>query len=69
MNINHKTDQEIRLQGFRALRNELGITDFIRFIQQFEQGSGDYTKERKQWQQNYTVDNVLQMMKEQGYIK
>lgn len=32
-----------------ALLERLGPVGMIRFIQQFETGRGDYTKEREQW--------------------
>ncbi len=57
-------------EGFRVLRDELGVTGFIRFMQQFERGSGDYVKERQQWQQqHHSVDSILQAMNEQGFLK
>lgn len=31
--------------GYRALLRELGTVNFIRFLRQFEAGSGDYTLE------------------------
>lgn len=43
------TTEEIRHQGLEALRRELGVTGMIRFLQQFEHGSGDYTSERHAW--------------------
>lgn len=35
---------EIRKKGLEALNNALGLIGMIRFLQQFESGSGDYTK-------------------------
>ena len=40
------TMEEIRARGLRALREELGQAGMIRFLQQFETGSGDYARER-----------------------
>ncbi|MFA5160172.1 MAG: hypothetical protein WC484_06675 [Candidatus Omnitrophota bacterium] len=42
-----KTLNEIRIQGFHVLVQNLGPADAIRFIQSYTHGSGDYTKERK----------------------
>jgi len=39
--------EQIRLAGLRALSRELGPVGMIRFLQQFEVGAGDYTKERQ----------------------
>ena len=38
---------EIRTIGFEALLRELGAAGAIRFIQQYEAGQGDYTRDRK----------------------
>jgi hypothetical protein len=38
---------EIRTIGFDALVRELGPAGAIRFIQQYESGHGDYTRDRK----------------------
>jgi hypothetical protein len=44
-----KTLHEIHKQGIDALTKELGPVDAVRFLQIYDSGSGDYTKERKQW--------------------
>ena len=44
-----KTISEVRKEGIQALTKTLGPVDMARFIQSFETGSGDYTKERLEW--------------------
>ena len=44
-----KTLNEIHKQGIDALVKVLGPVDAVRFLQIYDQGSGDCTKERKQW--------------------
>jgi hypothetical protein len=44
-----KTISEVRKEGIQALTKTLGPVDMARFIQSFETGSGDYTKERHEW--------------------
>jgi len=44
-----KTLHEIHDKGMKALLKTLGPVDMIRFLQMFGEGSGDYTRERKQW--------------------
>jgi len=44
-----KTLNEIHKQGIDALVKVLGPIDAMRFLQIYDQGSGDYTKDRKQW--------------------
>ncbi len=45
MNVNSMTYEQIRLAGFKALERELGVVGMIPFLQQYEIGDGDYTKE------------------------
>jgi hypothetical protein len=44
-----KTISEIRKEGICALTKTLGPVDMARFIQSYETGTGDYTKERHEW--------------------
>ena len=47
-----KTLNEIHKQSIDALFKELGPVDAVRFLPIYDQGSGDYTKERKTWLEN-----------------
>jgi hypothetical protein len=42
----YQTPHEIAVQGFAALVEKLGPGGAVQFIHQFEQGQGNYTKER-----------------------
>jgi hypothetical protein len=44
-----KSINEIRKLGIDALAEALGPVDMIRFLQSFDLGSGDYTKQRAKW--------------------
>lgn len=54
----YQTDAQLQQAAFQLLSKELGVTNFIRFIQHYEQGSGDYTRDRETWQATYTVDSL-----------
>jgi len=41
--------EQIRAAGMRALLRDLGPAGLIRFLQQFEAGAGDYSKDRHEW--------------------
>lgn len=43
------TLDQVRRRGIEALVRELGPLGMVRFLQQFETGQGDYTRERHQW--------------------
>ncbi len=57
------TPDEIYEEGLAALRRRLGKAGMIRFLQQFEKGSGDYTEERKQWVGGMSVDEIFDRAK------
>ena len=52
------TPEEIRQAGLDALRKRLGPTGTIRFLQQFQAGNGDYAKERHEWVDRTTLDDL-----------
>jgi len=58
-----KTISEIRKEGIHALTKTLGPVDMARFIQSYETGTGDYTRERKQWLEK-DFDTVIARIKE-----
>jgi len=58
---------QIRKAGIEALSQTLGPVDMVRFLQQFDTGRGDYTKERDQWLGEMNiVDIVKGIEKERG---
>jgi len=62
-----KTLNEIRILGLDLLVKNLGPADAIRFIQSYSHGSGDYTKERKNWLEtdfDTVVEGILEKRKE-----
>ena len=42
---------------------ELGVANTARFIQQFTTGTGNYTEERKELLEGWTLDDVLEETK------
>lgn len=55
---------ELNRVGKQALVNALGFDGMIRFIRQFEPGTGDYTKERHQWLDEVTSEEIFIQIKE-----
>jgi hypothetical protein len=41
----------------------------IRFLQQFERGSGDYTEERRQWLASENVQTIAERIKRRRNTK
>ena len=56
--------EQIRIAGMEALARELGIVGMVRFLQQFETGHGDYSKDRHQWLDDQNMDTVLKRIRE-----
>lgn len=54
---------EVRKRGLDALKRELGAAGMVRFLQQFEGGSGDYTKERQQ-QPERTLNEIMEEIRD-----
>ena len=57
------TQIEIYRQGLDALRERLGRAGMVRFLQQFETGKGDYARERHQWVDRQTLDELRKKTK------
>jgi hypothetical protein len=63
MNTRTMSLLEIRAAGLDALARELGPVGMVRFLQQFETGRGDYTREREIWLGDETVDTLVEKIK------
>ena len=64
-----KTISEIRKEGIHALTKTLGPVDMARFIQSYETGTGDYTKERHEWLPNNLDDVKAGLLERQKKLK
>lgn len=53
----------MRQKGIKALTKALGPIGMIRFLQQFETGTGDYSKEREQWLGTTRVEDIVAEIK------
>jgi hypothetical protein len=49
----------IRKVGLEAVAKRLGPLGMVRFLQQFESGRGDYTKERDQWLKDADIKEII----------
>lgn len=53
-----RTRDEVRREGLEALQERLGRADMIRFLQQFEAGSGDYAEDRHDWVDRISMEEI-----------
>jgi len=57
------TPNELKKKGIEALTNALGPVGMAKFLQQFDLGSGDYTKDRKKWLGAETIKSITDEIK------
>jgi len=58
-----KTIEELKINGWKALIDSLGLAEATRFLLQYQQGSGNYTKERKKKVDKITIKDIVQQYK------
>jgi hypothetical protein len=49
---------ELREKGFRALADTLGWANAVRFLRQYDPGSGNYTQERQSLLPDETLETL-----------
>ncbi|MBP5359779.1 MAG: hypothetical protein J6Y69_11440 [Treponema sp.] len=59
--ININNFVQIRTLGFKALKDALGVVGATRFIQQYDTGNGDYTKEKYTFEEENAEDIYSQL--------
>lgn len=63
MNVAAMSLEQLRQRGIAVLAKELGPVGMIRFLQQYESGSGDYSEDRHQWLPN-DVQTIVAAIRE-----
>lgn len=53
------TDEQFERFAFEVLERELGAGGLARFLRLYRSCTGDFTREREEWQKNLTVDQIL----------
>lgn len=64
IDVTKLSQAEIRRLRIEALTKALGPAGMARFMQQFEMGSGDYTRDRDQILGNPTIDEIFARIEE-----
>jgi hypothetical protein len=59
MNTQTLSPAVIRKAGLEAVAKKLGPLGMVRFLQQFETGRGDYTKEREQLLKDMDIRDII----------
>ena len=64
MNIRDMTDTEVYEMGLEILLDKLGRAGTIRFLEQCEPPTGDYTAERHKWLDRLDMETIMQGIQE-----
>jgi len=59
MNARRKPLVEVTHDALAVLTRGLGVTDTVRFLNQFSTGFGDYTEERRRLFRDLTLDELF----------
>jgi hypothetical protein len=54
-----RTPAQLRRDGWKALSDQLGSADALRFLAEYSNGKGNYTRDRKQWTSRVTSDELF----------
>lgn len=63
--IDQLTDEQFERHALELLQRELGPDGLARFLRLNRSGTGDYTRDRDQWQKDLTLDQILKSIREQ----
>lgn len=53
---------QLAADGFAALVQKLGMAEAVRYVQLYDQGTGDYTRERHEWLDRVSPDQLATLM-------
>ena len=63
MKVQQTNPATLRKMGLEALHKSLGPLGMVRFLQQYETGTGDYTKERDLWLRDIDIESIAAELK------
>lgn len=64
MEIRKASPMQIRQLGIEALTQALGPVGMVRFLQQFDTGSGNYTRDRDELLGEPNIEDIFAQIKE-----
>ena len=65
MAITSKNLEKIRKEELKALREKLGLHEFIKFLQSYSEGKGDNTDERREILKDIKIEDVQEFLREE----
>ncbi len=64
--VDQMTDEQFEAHALDVLQRELGIDGFARFLRIYRSGTGDYTRDRHQWLDGVTIQQVMERVKQRA---
>jgi hypothetical protein len=64
MQTHELSPAQLRQRGIEALVQALGAVGMVRFLQQFDQGNGDYTRDRDGVLANISLEDAIAQIKQ-----
>jgi hypothetical protein len=53
---------QLAADGFAAIVEKLGMAEAVRYVQLYHQGAGDYTRERHEWLDEFSHEQIANLM-------
>jgi len=53
------SNYQIRMEGWKALTERLGVSGAMRFLMEYDPGHGDYVEERRELFRDATIEQIL----------
>jgi hypothetical protein len=57
--LEQMNDEDFERHALGILQRELGLGGLARFLRVYRSGNGDYTRDRHQWLQDATIEEVM----------
>jgi len=61
--VQQMSDEDFERHALGILRRELGVDGLARFLRLYRSGSGDYTRDRHQWLEGATIEEIMAEVK------
>lgn len=57
-----RTATQLAADGFAALVEKLGMAEALRYVRLYQQGAGNYTRDRHKWLDEMSHDQIATLM-------
>lgn len=61
--VQQMSDEDFERHALGILRRELGVDGLARFLRLHRSGAGDYTRDRHQWLEGATIEEIMAEVK------